>query len=92
MREKEREFLKYNYHEAKDYLGKQLKVGDIVVFNDYHSNTPIVGELLYFTQTFKCCLKRKDTVGILKYYRNPVQLIKLEERSTKYTQNESYDF
>lgn len=45
-----REYLKYNNPEAFDLLGKPIKPGDTVVFNNNYESTPRVGVVDHYTE------------------------------------------
>lgn len=46
-----KEYLKYNNPEAFDKLGKPIKPGDTVVFNNYYTRIPHVGVIDHFTES-----------------------------------------
>lgn len=53
----EREYRKYNNPNAKDAIGKPIKIGDTVVINNHYGQAPHIGVVDHFTQNNNLAVK-----------------------------------
>lgn len=81
-----KDYIKYNT-EAKDKLGKDLHIGDIVVVNNYYKNNLLVEELTHYTFSRKCAIKVSYMTNNKVYnyycYRDPCSVIKIRSGESK---------